>query len=235
MAERITVTNLRRLVERLNKMTGSPETAFTKDAAGKFHANLGHYSIDGAYGGYALQQITTDGGGVRQVLHRGSARDLYERIHAYMDGLDQCIGDTFRDNPKRKTKKKSRSHFTHEHITSPRRMAKGSIRTKTVQGKRGKVKAEIRVGCPKGKYNKKSHRCRVGMKTVSVLRPNPKPKTFRVILKKQSSISYLTPEKLFDTDYRKSERFYKETALNEAKRFSKNYPYLTFGVSDGKA
>lgn len=42
--ERISEKQLEYLVERLNKLTGSPLEPWTKDADGKYHAN-GHYIL----------------------------------------------------------------------------------------------------------------------------------------------------------------------------------------------
>lgn len=88
MSNRITITNLRHLVEYLNCLTGSPATAYTRDASGDLRANIGHYHVDTSYGGYALDRMVNESGGVTTVLHRGSARDLYERIHAYLRGWE---------------------------------------------------------------------------------------------------------------------------------------------------
>lgn len=244
MADRITKDKLKRLVVYLNKITNSPSEAYTKTATG-LKPNAGHYSLDSAYGGYALVQMSA-GGGERNVLERGSTRDIYERIYSYVKGIEQCAGGTYKDNPrpskkKKSTRRKSRSRFSHEDIRSPSKMVRGSIRTKTVRGKRGKVKAEIRVGCPKPKsnYNRRTGKCKVGTRAVSILRPNPKPKTFRVFtrVKEKGKLryAYLTPEKSFDTNFNHAELFYRDTAILKAKGLHKRYPQYPFGVSDGKA
>lgn len=87
-SKRITDKDLRELCERLNTITDSPLTAYSKDDDGKFHPNVGHYYIEGAYGGVGLRQITTRstcetplGGGYC------TKRELFDRIHAYMRGM----------------------------------------------------------------------------------------------------------------------------------------------------
>ena len=49
----------------------------------------GHYEISGAYGGYNLHRICNEGGGVENVFGCGHvpARDLYNRMRAYLEGL----------------------------------------------------------------------------------------------------------------------------------------------------
>jgi len=127
-----------------------------------------------------------------------------------------------------KKKRASRSRFKHVHIASPSKFAKGSIRTI----KSGK--AEIRVGCPKGKYSKKTRRCKVGTRAVSILKPNPRGKTFRVFARKGTKYYYWTGEK-FDTNYHISHRLHKDAAIRAARVFARKYPQHVFGVSDGKA
>ena len=87
---RITNKDLERLCERINDLTGSPKTGWTKKQDGGFVANIGHYYIDGAYGGVALERMVTDGGGVEAVFSCGhvTKRDLYNRMHAFLDGFE---------------------------------------------------------------------------------------------------------------------------------------------------
>ena len=55
-------------------------------------------------------------------------------------------------------------NFVRRRLKSPRSCAPGSFRTV----KRGRNR--IVVCCPRGKYNRKSHRCRVGTVAQSILR-----------------------------------------------------------------
>lgn len=90
---RITAAQLESLVNRLNEMTGNPIVSWVKDESGKFRAQIGNYHLDGAYGGWALYQMQSDGGGIRDVLHVGhcSKKELYTAIHAYIAGIEECI------------------------------------------------------------------------------------------------------------------------------------------------
>jgi hypothetical protein len=90
MSERITQKMLERLVDRINQITGQPETSYTKDKDGRYRANVGNYHLDYAYGGVALEQMSTDGGGVHSVFGCGhvTKRELYNRLHAFINGLE---------------------------------------------------------------------------------------------------------------------------------------------------
>lgn len=87
--ERITRKKLEKLVENLNYITGSPLEYGYRDDEGKFHANAGHYCIGGAYGGYKLERVANEGGGITNPLYMGyvSARECYDLINAYKAGI----------------------------------------------------------------------------------------------------------------------------------------------------
>lgn len=86
---RVTMEDLERIVSRLNKLTGMPEAPYSEHK-GKFTANIGNYHLDGAYGGWKLVQMQTDGGGIKDVLNSGfvSKRELYALILAYSYGVE---------------------------------------------------------------------------------------------------------------------------------------------------
>jgi len=86
---RITKQDLDGLINRLNKLTKSPETSYTK-IDGKYRANIGNYRLDGAYGGWKLMRICSEGGGVQDVLHMGycSKPEAYRLIYAYINGIE---------------------------------------------------------------------------------------------------------------------------------------------------
>lgn len=87
--ERITVKHLNALVARINRELGMPVEPWTpRDAEGKIHANIGNYHLDGAYGGWALEQMVSDGGATRRVIDRGTARELYNAMFAFIAGYD---------------------------------------------------------------------------------------------------------------------------------------------------
>ncbi|NBT33372.1 MAG: hypothetical protein EBT13_16145 [Rhodobacteraceae bacterium] len=83
--ERITKKRLDAQAERINRLTNSPLTLWGDD--GKM--NVGHYYISGAYGGYNLAKIVTDGGGESCPLYTGHipARELSNLIAAFIYGI----------------------------------------------------------------------------------------------------------------------------------------------------
>ena len=86
---RITAKDLERLVDQLNEITGNPTATYTKDASGEFHANIGNYHIDGAYGGVKLVQLSNESGGIIEISKNGfgTKRQLYDFLNAYISGF----------------------------------------------------------------------------------------------------------------------------------------------------
>ena len=88
--QRITIAQLEGVTALLNRMTGNPATPYSKNAEGAWASNLGNFHISRAYGGFALHQMATNSGGVRDVLYTGHipARQLFDLIHAYRAGVE---------------------------------------------------------------------------------------------------------------------------------------------------
>jgi hypothetical protein len=88
MSTRITRAHLEAKARTLNGMTKSPVEPY-RTVDGKAVANVGNYHISGAYKGYCLHRMTTEGGGVSDVFNTGhiSARELAGLMSAYMVGL----------------------------------------------------------------------------------------------------------------------------------------------------
>lgn len=87
---RITEKDLGILVDRLNKLTGSPASYFGEDRK----TNVGHFCLDWAYGGVQLQRVCNECGGVSVVFSCGytTKRSLYDLIHAYIKGYELAKG-----------------------------------------------------------------------------------------------------------------------------------------------
>ncbi len=86
---RVSEKELRGLINRLNKETGSPveyRDPVTTDT------NVGHFTLDCAYGGYSLNRISNKQGGVtdRYCYGRHTKVELYDRIGALLQGLELC-------------------------------------------------------------------------------------------------------------------------------------------------
>lgn len=92
MSDRITNRHLDELCRVLNRsfLGDANVPLWNRQEDGSLKATVGAYYIDGAYGGVALYRMSTEGGGVSDVFHSGhmTKRDLYNRIRAFMDGID---------------------------------------------------------------------------------------------------------------------------------------------------
>jgi hypothetical protein len=86
---RVTKRNLEGLVERINKITNSPLVPWRRNNDGRLRANIGNFHLSGAYGGYAVHRMVTDGGGIEVAFGGGYApkRELWELGQAYINGL----------------------------------------------------------------------------------------------------------------------------------------------------
>ena len=87
---RITRKNLESRIDTLNLMLGNNPATFTRQDGGKLVANIGTLYLSGAYGGYCVNRICNENGGVTTPIWEGHipARDAYDRICAFMRGLD---------------------------------------------------------------------------------------------------------------------------------------------------
>jgi hypothetical protein len=88
----VTESQLKAVVARINRITGSPSEPYTKNADGKYSSNIGNYHLDGAYGGVSLHRMASDGGGASDVLQCGhvSKRELLSLMFAYIAGLNDA-------------------------------------------------------------------------------------------------------------------------------------------------
>lgn len=90
--ERVSQRNIDRVLDRLNQTTGNPKDPYTKcDPSKKFpsgyRCNVGNYHYSSQAGGVAIEQMM-EGGGVRTIIDRGTKREVYEKLHALIDGID---------------------------------------------------------------------------------------------------------------------------------------------------
>jgi hypothetical protein len=87
---------LERKVDYLNQITDSPPAPYTKVVDDskmiktRYQANPGNYHLSGAYGGWCLQRMHNEGGGVSTPLHTGYCpkRELFNAISAYVTGIE---------------------------------------------------------------------------------------------------------------------------------------------------
>ena len=88
--QRITNKDLVDACKRINQIMGANPKPYTRDSEGKYRANIGTYYIDGAYGGFSLFKMVSEGGGVNDVFGYGhiTKRELYERMQAFIRGFE---------------------------------------------------------------------------------------------------------------------------------------------------
>jgi len=81
---RITLKNLEAVVDRINNALDRPMTPWTKTTA-----NIGNFHLYGAYGGYALHEMISEGGGVNDIFGGYmTKRELWEKMHAFLRGVN---------------------------------------------------------------------------------------------------------------------------------------------------
>lgn len=88
MTTRINRAHLDAKADTLNVMMKTPAAPY-RTVDGKAAANVGNYHISGAYGGYCLHRMATEGGGAHDVFSVGHvpARELAGLMSAYMAGM----------------------------------------------------------------------------------------------------------------------------------------------------
>lgn len=90
--QRITESFLRAQIANLNRQTGHTDGIYRYDDTARIiGGNPGTYCLSGAYGGWALHQMSASGGtGVKDVFSSGHmpARELSGLISAYMLGME---------------------------------------------------------------------------------------------------------------------------------------------------
>ena len=97
MAYKITQKDLEIVVRQINEAAKAPKTAYTRYKSGKHKANIGHYYLDGAYGGWKLVRIVSEGGGIRDITPGYvPKKELYYQMQAFLSGLEAKKG---RRNP----------------------------------------------------------------------------------------------------------------------------------------
>tara|TARA_R100000808_G_scaffold5801_2_gene17482 strand:- start:4551 stop:4832 length:282 start_codon:yes stop_codon:yes gene_type:complete len=78
---RITQSDLYAVLKRINELTNQEEKAYSNDTY-----NVGTYVLDWAYGGVRLGKITSSGGGQIDVTRRGTKREVYYYMQAFIAG-----------------------------------------------------------------------------------------------------------------------------------------------------
>lgn len=87
---RVTVKQLNILITKINKLTASTETTYTKQTDGSLRSNIGNYHLSACYGGYALYRMDNEFGGVDDIFSVGHVTSgrLSDLMKAYIAGLE---------------------------------------------------------------------------------------------------------------------------------------------------
>ena len=86
---RVTMKDLEQLVKILNKRMNRPEVAYIKGDDGKLITQAGHFMVDGAYGGYRIEEMYEGGGVTVPFGHaRKTKRELYDQLSTILDTID---------------------------------------------------------------------------------------------------------------------------------------------------
>ena len=90
---RVSKKMLNARIEILNKTTGSPVNYRQNKEDNK--TSIGHFCLDQAYGGYSLNRVCNEMGGVtdRFCYGRHTARELFDRVTAMIEGYQLAKGD----------------------------------------------------------------------------------------------------------------------------------------------
>lgn len=82
---RTTEKQLQAIVDRINRITGSPMSPYIN---GK--AQVGNYHLSHAYGGVSLHRMHNEGGGVSEPLCCGhiAKRELAQLMYAFIAGIN---------------------------------------------------------------------------------------------------------------------------------------------------
>lgn len=78
--QRISQKMLQARIDWLNQIVGFDPKKVSYDT-------VGAYTLDYAYGGVAVDQITNEGGGCRVIINRGTKKETFNCLVAFMDGL----------------------------------------------------------------------------------------------------------------------------------------------------
>lgn len=84
---RTTLTQIRLLIDELNKQLGRPLKPYIKEND-KLTAQIGNFHLYQAYGSYGLHEIANEGGGVRQTIALGTKKELYTALHKLIQGVE---------------------------------------------------------------------------------------------------------------------------------------------------
>jgi hypothetical protein len=88
MTQRKTRAQLELLADRANRLTGSPATYWrdSEDEANHW-TNIGHFTIEGRNGGYALARVANMAGATNNITPVLPLGQAYTAINAFLNGI----------------------------------------------------------------------------------------------------------------------------------------------------
>ena len=87
MNRQVTKQDLQKVLDAINSAAGQKLEPWYLGSDGRWYANIGTYVLDWAIGGVKLCRLDNKSGGVSDVTLRGTKRETYERMQAFLDGL----------------------------------------------------------------------------------------------------------------------------------------------------
>ena len=84
---RTTLTQIRLLIDELNKQLDRPLKPYIKEN-GKLTAQIGNFHLYQAYGAFGLHEMANEGGGVRETIALGTKKELYTALHKLIQGVE---------------------------------------------------------------------------------------------------------------------------------------------------
>ena len=87
--ERVSKKDLEQAVRVINTLLGTPQEPYSRDKDFNLVKHQGCYYLDGAYGGYQLEQISGDGArGIIPENHHVPKKDLMMMLEGFIAGLE---------------------------------------------------------------------------------------------------------------------------------------------------
>ena len=86
--EKITAKQLDQMAAIINAELNVKATeAWTRQEDGSYKANIGYYHTQSSGYGHSLVRICTEGGGITDILHGNTKRELMQQMRAFSYGL----------------------------------------------------------------------------------------------------------------------------------------------------
>lgn len=95
--QRVTNELIDGMLERLNRALDRPIVPYHKGTDGVYRAQSGNFHIGKAYGGFQLQEMVSDSGGIRTYGGYGTRREIVDRINGMLDGIT-LVGELGRND-----------------------------------------------------------------------------------------------------------------------------------------